>query len=298
MAKRGRKPKSKQYFTAETEDAINAYNQSTDYSERDRIFSQHIYKPFYKIAEVVYNKYKISYMGEPRDAMMDCVVWMLDQIAKFKGEKGRAFSYFTIIARNYYFQNSSANYKDLKKELHIDGWGEELDLEEDNSDIDNHIFTDDFTKMIIPYLYDNMHEIMTNEMNTMIGHLSLEYFYDIEAIEDFNRKFFQADIAKRMGLDKKYTDDRWKKIITDAHNRLNIYYYNAKKYYLETGEMPEFKKYNQISADMVKYVLDNYEPKHKGRGILALSMKLNVEENIIRGILNYESKYREMYHLT
>jgi hypothetical protein len=295
---RGRPRKSKIYFDQTTEDAINAYNQSTDYSERDRIFSQHIYKPFYKIAEVVYNKYKISYMGEPRDAMMDCVVWMLDQIAKFKGEKGRAFSYFTIIARNYYFQNSSANYKDLKKELHIDGWGEELDLEEDNSDIDNHIFTDDFTKMIIPYLYDNMHEIMTNEMNTMIGHLSLEYFYDIEAIEDFNRKFFQADIAKRMGLDKKYTDDRWKKIITDAHNRLNIYYYNAKKYYLETGEMPEFKKYNQISADMVKYVLDNYEPKHKGRGILALSMKLNVEENIIRGILNYESKYREMYHLT
>lgn len=295
---RGRPRKSKIYFDQTTEDAINAYNQSTDYSEKDRIFSQHIYKPFYKIAEVVYNKYKISYMGEPRDAMMDCVVWMLDQIAKFKGEKGRAFSYFTIIARNYYFQNSSANYKDLKKELHIDGWGEELDLEEDNSDIDNHIFTDDFTKMIIPYLYDNMHEIMTNEMNTMIGHLSLEYFYDIEAIEDFNRKFFQADIAKRMGLDKKYTDDRWKKIITDAHNRLNIYYYNAKKYYLETGEMPEFKKYNQISADMVKYVLDNYEPKHKGRGILALSMKLNVEENIIRGILNYESKYREMYHLT
>jgi hypothetical protein len=295
---RGRKPKSKQYFTQETENAINAYNQSTDSFEKDKIFSQHIYKPFYKIAEVVYNKYKIMYMGEPRDAMMDCVVWMLDQIGKFKGEKGRAFSYFTIIARNYYFQNSSANYKDLKKELHIDGWGEELDLEEDNSDIDNHIFTDDFTKMIIPYLYDNMHEIMTNEMNTMIGHLSLEYFYDIEAIEDFNRKFFQADIAKRMGLDKKYTDARWKKIITDAHNRLNIYYYNAKKYYLETGEMPEFKKYNQISADMVKYVLDNYEPKHKGRGILALSMKLNVEENIIRGILNYESKYREMYHLT
>ena len=57
---RGRKPKSKQYFTLETEEAINAYNKSTDQLEKDRLFSQHIYKPFYKIAENVYNKYILN----------------------------------------------------------------------------------------------------------------------------------------------------------------------------------------------------------------------------------------------
>jgi hypothetical protein len=297
---RGRKPKSKQYFTQETEDAINAYNKSTDYSERDRIFTQHIYKPFYKIAEVVYNKYKISYMGEPRDAMMDCVVWMLDQIAKFKGEKGKAFSYFTIIARNYYFQNATANYKEIKRELYIDSWGDDgMDLEEDNSDTDNKNLNSDFISKVIPYLKDNMHEIMTSELNIMIGHISLEYFYEMDEIEDFNRKFFQADIAKRLSLDYKYTDARWKKIVTDAHNRLNIYYYNAKKHYLETGQMPEFRKSNQISAEIIKYILDNYEPRcSRSNGILAMARKLNIEENIIRNILNYEDRYREMYHLT
>ena len=297
---RGRKPKSKQYFTQETEDAINAYNKSTDYSERDRIFTQHIYKPFYKIAEVVYNKYKISYMGEPRDAMMDCVVWMLDQIAKFKGEKGKAFSYFTIIARNYYFQNATANYKEIKRELYIDSWGDDgMDLEEDNSDTDNKNLNADFISKLIPYLQDNMHEIMTSELNIMIGHISLEYFYEMDEIEDFNRKFFQADIAKRLSLDYKYTDARWKKIVTDAHNRLNIYYYNAKKHYLETGQMPEFRKSNQISAEIIKYILDNYEPRcSRSNGILAMARKLNIEENIIRNILNYEDRYRQMYHLT
>jgi len=297
---RGRKPKSKQYFTQETEDAINAYNKSTDYSERDRIFTQHIYKPFYKIAEVVYNKYKISYMGEPRDAMMDCVVWMLDQIAKFKGEKGKAFSYFTIIARNYYFQNATANYKEIKRELYIDSWGDDgMDLEEDNSDTDNKNLNSDFISKVIPYLKDNMHEIMTSELNIMIGHISLEYFYEMDEIEDFNRKFFQADIAKRLSLDYKYTDARWKKIVTDAHNRLNIYYYNAKKHYLETGQMPEFRKSNQISAEIIKYILDNYEPRcSRSNGILAMARKLNIEENIIRNILNYEDRYRQMYHLT
>ena len=299
MAKRGRKPKSKQYFTLETEEAINAYNKSTDPSERDRLFSQHIYKPFYKIAEIVFNKYKIMYMGEPREAMMDCVVFMFERIHLFKGERGRAFSYFTIIARNHYFQDSSQNFKEMKKQLDIDGWGDEgMDLEEDNSHIDNHHFTADFTSKVIPYLQDNMQDIMTNEVNTMIGHLSLEYFYDIESISDFNRKFFQKDIATKLGLDTKYTDARWKKIITDAHNRLNIYYYNAKKHYLETGQMPEFKKSNQISAELVKYVLENYEPNPKVGAMIKLCRELNVEENVIRNILTYENKYREMYHLT
>lgn len=297
---RGRKPKSKQYFTQETEDAINAYNKSTDQIERDRLFSQHIYKPFYKIAEIVFNKYKIMYMGEPRDAMMDAVVFMFERLGMFKGEKGKAFSYFTIICRNYYFQYASQNYKEMKKQLDIDGWGDEgMDLEEDNSDMDNHYFTADFTSKIIPYLQNNMHEIMTNEMNIMIGHLSLEYFYDIESLTDFNRKFFQKDIAKKLGLDKQYTDARWKKIVTDAHNRLNIYYYNAKKYYIETGQMPEFKKSNQVSAELIKYILENYKPGcNRDGGVIAMSRKLNIEENIIRNVLSYENKYREMYHLT
>jgi hypothetical protein len=297
---RGRKPKSKQYFTQETEDAINAYNNSTDYSERDRIFSQHIYKPFYKIAEIVYNKYKISYMGDPREAMMDCVAFMFEKMHLFKGERGRAFSYFTIIARNHYFQDSSANYKDMKRQLDIDGWGDDgMDLEDDNSDTLNKKLNSDFISKVIPYLQDNMDEIMTNELNIMIGHLSLEYFYEIDEIEDFNRKFFQADIAKRLGLDKKHDSDRWKKIVTDAHNRLNIYYYNAKKHYLETGKMPEFRKSNQVSAEIIKYILDNYEPRcNRVNGILAMSKKLNIEENIIRNILNYQDKYKQMYHLT
>ena len=296
MAKRGRKPKSKQYFTLETEEAINAYNKSTDSIEKDKLFSKYIYKPFYKIAEIVFNKYKICYMGEPRDAMMDAVVFMFERLGMFKGEKGKAFSYFTIIARNYYFQNSTNNYNDLKRELPIDGWGEELDLEEDNSALDNHQFTDDFTSKVIPYLKNNMEDIMFNEISTMIGYLSLEYFYDIENITDFNRKFFQKDIAHKLDLHLEYTDARWKKIITDAHNRLNIYYYNAKRHYLETGEIPKFVKSNIINADVVKYVLENYKPE-KGRadGLLGLAKKINVEETTLKRILSYPEKYKKDY---
>ena len=63
--------------------------------------------------------------------------------------------------------------------------------------------------------------------------------------------------------------------------------------------MPKFKKANQISADMVKYILDNYAGRCTVKGgVLAMAKKLNVEENIIRNVLIYEEKYRQMYHLT
>lgn len=299
MAKRGRKPKSKIYFTQETEDAIVAYNKSTDLGEKDMIFTRHIYKPFYKIAENVYNKYRIQYMGEPRDAMMDAVVFMFERLYLYKGEKGRAFSYFTLVCRNYYFQESGKNFKELKRELEIDGWAEELDLEEDNSYVETKILNADFTSKVIPYLKANMMDIMPSEDDVLIGYISLDFFDNIDELPSFNRKYFQKEIAEQIGLDKYYTPDRCKKIITDAHNRLNVYYYEAKKYYMETGEMPKFRKYDKLTRAQVKFILDEYKDTMKlsdrKNGVNILAQKMKIEPNVIRNVLNKETYYRKTY---
>jgi hypothetical protein len=299
MAKRGRKPKSKIYFTQETEDAIVSYNKSTESTERDIIFSRSIYKPFYKIAENVYNKYRIQYMGEPRDAMMDAVVFMFERLHLYKGEKGRAFSYFTLVCRNYYFQESGKNFKELKRDLEIDGWAEELDLEEDNSYVETKILNADFTSKVIPYLKANMMDIMPSEDDVLIGYISLDFFNNIDDLPSFNRKYFQKEIAEQIGLDKVHTPDRCKKIITDAHNRLNVYYYEAKKYYMETGEMPKFRKYDKLTRAQVKFILDEYKDTMKlsdrKNGVNILAQKMKIEPNVIRNVLNKETYYRKTY---
>jgi len=295
---RGRKPKSKIYFTQETEDAINAYNKATDSVDRDIIFSRSIYKPFYKIAENVYNKYKINYMGFPRDAMMDAVVYMFERLHLFKGEKGRAFSYFTLVCRNYYFQESAKGFKELKRDLEIDGWAEELDLEDDIADNETKILNEDFTSKVIPYLKANMEDIMPSEDDKLIGYISLDFFSNIDELPSFNRKYFQKEIAEQVGLDKVYSPDRWKKIVTDAHHRLNVYYYEAKKHYLETGEMPKFRKYNKLTRAQVLYILDEFRhnilPSNR-HGVNDLAKKMKIEPNVIRNVLNKETYYRKNY---
>jgi hypothetical protein len=296
---RGRPKKSKIYFDQSTEDAIVAYNNTTDSAERDTIFTRHIYKPFYKIAENVYNKYRIQYMGDSRDAMMDAVVFMFERLHLFKGERGRAFSYFTLVCRNYYFQEAGKGFKELKRDLKIDSWAEELDLENDNSDTDTMLLNEDFASKVIPYLKQHMEEIMPSEDDILIGYISLDFFSKIDELPSLNRKYFQKEIAEQIGLDKTYSPERWKKVITDAHHRLNVYYYEAKQYYLETGEMPKFRKYNKLTKTQVQFILDEFRqtmnPSDRKNGVNSLAKKMKIEPNVIRNVLNKEYYYRKNY---
>ena len=46
-----RRPKSKNYFTQETEDAIVKYNNSDDPEFKSKIYSDEIHYPFFKLTE-------------------------------------------------------------------------------------------------------------------------------------------------------------------------------------------------------------------------------------------------------
>ena len=56
-----RKRAKANYFTKETEDYINKYNNSTDVTYRNKIFTDHIYLPFYKLAENIIHTFKFYY---------------------------------------------------------------------------------------------------------------------------------------------------------------------------------------------------------------------------------------------
>ena len=105
-----RKAKNKQYFTKDTEDAIIEYNLSDNQRIKDLLYRDRIKPAFDKLAEIVYNKWKFSYFDdEPQDVMCEVVAFMIEKIHMYKNGKGKAFSYFTIVARNYLILNNNAN---------------------------------------------------------------------------------------------------------------------------------------------------------------------------------------------
>ena len=111
MAKQ-RKPKDKVYFGTPAQDAIVEYNKCKDPNKRSRIYEERIKYPFEKLAENVINTFKFSYFDVPKkDIQTEVVSTMIEKMHMYKEGKGRAFSYFTIIAKNHLILKNNGNFK-------------------------------------------------------------------------------------------------------------------------------------------------------------------------------------------
>ena len=119
--KRGRKRKNKRYFTEDTDLAIKEYLASSNQAERDNIFATRIHYPFYKLAENLIHTFKFYYteVDDLEDLKHEVCCFFLEKLDYFKPEKGsKAFSYFSIVGKNYLILYNNNNYK--KKKIKAD----------------------------------------------------------------------------------------------------------------------------------------------------------------------------------
>ena len=114
-----RKKAKANYFTSETEDYIKRYNVSTDNEYRNDIFTNHIYLPFYKLAENIIHTFKFYYtdVDKIEDLKHEIVSMLLEEkIMKFDPDHGaKAYSYFGTIVKRWLINYNNKNYKNLKK---------------------------------------------------------------------------------------------------------------------------------------------------------------------------------------
>tara|TARA_R110000868_G_scaffold269576_1_gene528907 strand:+ start:1847 stop:2551 length:705 start_codon:yes stop_codon:yes gene_type:complete len=114
-----RKKSKANYFTSETEEYIKLYNVSTDHDYRAKIFTDHIYLPFYKLAENIIHTFKFYYTDVERieDLKHEVVSVLLEQkIDKFDPTNGaKAYSYFGTIVKRWLINYNNINYKKLKQ---------------------------------------------------------------------------------------------------------------------------------------------------------------------------------------
>ena len=112
-----RKKSKANYFTSETEEYIKKYNRSTDNEYRNKIFTDHIYIPFYKLAENIIHTFKFYYtdVEQIEDLKHEVVTVLLeDKIMKFDPDNGaKAYSYFGTIVKRWLINYNNKNYKKL-----------------------------------------------------------------------------------------------------------------------------------------------------------------------------------------
>lgn len=119
--RRRRRGSGKHYFRQEHEDAIVAYAQTTDRAERERLYREFIQPVFNEMVDKIVYTYKFTTLPNVDDLKDECKVWLTTILDKFNPDKGsKAFSYFSVITKNWFIHKVKKNSYRSKKEVTFD----------------------------------------------------------------------------------------------------------------------------------------------------------------------------------
>jgi hypothetical protein len=265
------------YFHEGVEEAIQLYNKSESELERNRLFSI-IYPALAKISEVYYNKMKPQYIDdEPLHVQMDCTAYLTERLYRIKTGKGKAFSYMTVCARNYYIFHNSKGYTGTKKTLKLDVLNENWDIADDTSNRSEEM--EQSAKLLsafVDYMDENKEKFVHTKKGNVVVTAVIDFLRDIDSIEDFNRRNIMNDLTEINGIkvDRHY--------ITKVFNRLQIHYSVFSREWLKTGKSIPFWDKDRLTKQEIKFCIENYLPHKGGYSVVGLSKKFNVEEYTIR----------------
>jgi hypothetical protein len=231
--RRRSKTKKKLYFTQETEDAIVLYNSTEDPVERNKIYNDHISYPFDKLAENILNTFKFSYFQcSHEDVQRETVSNLVSNIHKYKQENGKAFSYFSIIAKNFLILYNNGNYKKFKRHTSVDD--DEIIYEQKEltvspkSEIKKKELSE-FIKLMIGYWDENLEKFFKKPQELRIAAAVVEIFRNCDSIENFNKKALYLYI-------REMTDCKTQNI-TKVVNKMKETQFALHRKYLDLGRI-------------------------------------------------------------
>jgi len=228
--KRGRKRTKKQYFTPDTDAAIKEYLASSNQEERDNIFARRIHYPFYKLAENLIHTFKFYYteVDDLEDLKHEVICFLLEKLDYFKPEKGtKAFSYFSIVGKNYLILYNNTNYQKKKQKVDVlaadedDGVLHQLGRDGRKQEIKD--FIDFFTEYIDKHMFTMFKKDKDRRVCDAINIL----FKRRENLEIFNKKALYIYIREMTEVDTP--------VITKVTKKLKILYKKLYEEYIEKG---------------------------------------------------------------
>ena len=184
--KKKRKKKSKIYFGTPVHNAIVEYNHSTDYKFRHKIYTDEIHPAFLKLAENIINTFKFSYFDYGfRDLQEEVVSNLVINMHKFDETRGsKAFSYFSIVAKNYLILNNNANYKKMKSH-------DDISILNGHGIKDNNIETSTSKEVFektVEFLYDRLDILFPKPKDKHVAESILYLCKNKDQIDNFNKK--------------------------------------------------------------------------------------------------------------
>ena len=189
IKRRGRKRKNKMYFTPITEKAIIAYNSEESYAKRNRLYKEHMHYAMWKLTQNIINRFKFPYMdGSTQDKQYECISFLLTKLNKFTCEKGRAFSYFSIVCKNYCIQSNNKAYAKLKTRRGLVAVDTNRNLSLESAETNRQEALKDFMDLFVERYENDVEGIFSKQHEQKIAYAILQIFRTRENIEKYNKK--------------------------------------------------------------------------------------------------------------
>ena len=122
MAKRRKKASKRMYFTQVHEDAIVEYClEHTTFKRRSQLYEDLIQPAFSEMVDKIVYTYRFTTLPNIDELRDDCKVWLTTILAKYDPNRGsKAFSYFSVITKNWFIHQVKKTSKRAKREVDFD----------------------------------------------------------------------------------------------------------------------------------------------------------------------------------
>lgn len=219
----------KMYFTKDTENAIDLYNKTESIPIREKIFEEKIKYPFEKLVENVFNTFKFSYFETgPLDVQKETISHLVANMNKYDMTKGKAFAYFSIIAKHYLIFLNNSNYKRFNQSVEI---GEDREDHVVQLQAEDKYYKQselsEFMRLMINYWESNVGKMFSKQRDLNIANAVIELFRNSDRIDAFNKKALYLYIREISNCKTQQ--------ITKIINKMKSYYINLTRSYLDTG---------------------------------------------------------------
>jgi len=192
----GRKKTTNYYWTDDTERGIIRYNTTDRPSVKNKIYNEHLVYPFFKLTENIINTFKFSYFDDVfQDVQNECISFIVLNMHKYDHTKGsKAFSYFSVVIKNYLILNNNANYKKLKTHASIDN---AKNLHQIQKNEDATIFIEE----TIDYFENKIPHMFSKQKDRVIAYAIVDLMKVRDSIEDFNKKALYILLREMTNVD-------------------------------------------------------------------------------------------------
>tara|TARA_R110000824_G_scaffold395605_1_gene596408 strand:+ start:437 stop:1138 length:702 start_codon:yes stop_codon:yes gene_type:complete len=214
ITKKRKAKKSNQYFTKVHEDAIINYAITDDRSIRTDLYIELIGPAFDELVDKIVYTYKFNTLPNIDYLKDDCKLWLITILDKYDPErKSKAFSYFSVITKNWFIHKVKQNSKRLKRDVQYEDLnGKEAgEILITHSTYESNREEKEFWMHLFQELdkWDNV-KLKENEKKVLDAIRIL--FNSIDEIEIFNKKAIYLYMREITGLNTKQIVNNLNKI--------------------------------------------------------------------------------------